>query len=559
MATSPAQTEADSVIEKDLLEFLQASRSTQNTLIKNSEESKRVWTNLDSILTQVARNNATIAYQEGTAKLETQNATRAAVKAAIINPTDGADLILDSMNRLREANKATVEQAAKVAKMHNTSLWDDPGQFIKDNFLLPMETRKLEGALLNTKVLDNRLGATAQAVDSTQKIYAAQAELITKATIEARTQNAAADALLKADELKLQGLRDDTASINAILNAHKDRINALHNFNASKDSNVRLQLSIDEAADRKEHWTIARADKLAAGEAKAEAKTVDEINLRWLNNSRLSRGALALTAQQYSTYAKLPGNAAELAYDLNNGMGIEATGGKSRIAGSPMESLDVVREFSAPGLSELRQTTLAMIQEVEKSVLKTTPRDKNNKNIVDGTINKAVYTQLENESKNIKSSSVLHIGDLSSYLGSADGERISQIANLSLVQKVFHPLIAAKVPLNDTAQILGYVTSALAKNQISSNEASQIVDIYRTATEVNSIARGFNAMGIVLPNNGTKYQIKVGGFLSSDTVDLRDYASVSNYFVRQLAGQMSGMKTSAEIFQERKKVFEGRK
>lgn len=524
-----------SLLTEDLKGYLIAVTNAGETASANAQKAKESVGRLQGIMQEAAKASATIEYQKGTADLAAQNATRRAAIAVGVNPEAGVDTLTEIMSRLKETNKNIIDTAADIRKKKSTSLWSDPVQFIKDNFFLPDSEQKLKANVEEAKALSGTLGLVSKAVSETSQTYQALKETTTQATIEARTKLAAADAAVKAEELNIQGIKYDTESVNAIAAMSKAQVDAWIAYRGTQDASTRLQLALDSSALQREQFDWARSEREIAQAAKNADKLIDDQTLEYINRSKAALGQPPLTKDEYKYQAALlkSGKSTELAYHLENGMRNAMTG-TSMVGANPAESLSVIKEFPSD-LPAIQQETLKLIDDAERLV-KSKPHDpKDIKGIADKT-NFTVKEIVAEQYANIRSGSLLDVGDLTSYIGTGSGKDtelgIGGLNSLPISRKLLLPLAKAGQPLEDTKVILGLVTKAVRDGTITSSEALGLSDIYRQASQINMVARGFTKFGITVPENGTKYRISLGSLFNRDVIDLNDPVSLSSYIAK---------------------------
>lgn len=520
----------DDPIAEGIAEFMIAAGNAGIRASENAKKAQQSVGALEGIYREVAKGAATIEFAKGTAELETQQATVKAANAAGVDPKSGADVIFQLMDRLGKSNKKLLERTADVVDKKSTVLWDDPLKFLKDNFNLPDSERRLTAAIDEAKTISGTIATVNQAVSHAQDTYRKVSEPLNQSVIEARTGIAAAEALARAEQMKIEGLKYNTESITAIAQASKQTIDAMIALKGVRDADTRLRLALESHGLQREQFNWQKSKEDIARAAKAAEKTIDVQTLEYINRSKAALGQPLMTPEQF-TFQKQLKQSPELAYHLENGIRMQ-TLGITVVGTTPAESLAVIKEIPNK-LPDIQNETLGLIKRAEELV-KSKPHDvKDVKGIAD-KINKMTQDMVDEQYITIRPGSIFDIGDLKNFLGTSKQPGVAPLFNLPISQKLLIPAIDAGVALNDPKVILGLTEQAVIKGTITSSEALGLSDIYKRASSLNIAARGFTKFGIVIPNNGAQYNVKVGGLFNSNTIDLNDSVSLSTYIARAL-------------------------
>jgi hypothetical protein len=520
------------LLQEDIINFLARSGVAGKTASDNAVAAKKKASEISDIYKDVSSRAAAIEYQKGTAELQGQQALRKDAQALGVDPRASSDILDQVMGKIRENNATLLMQVDKVTAAKNLSLWEDPMEFMKANFFLPDEQRKLAATVDKAKILDATLQNLNQAVSQTAITQRALEETHTAATVQARTEIAAADALVRSKQAAIEGMKYDTQSQVALAEASSQQISALLQLKGAKDADIRLQQSLEDNVLARERFSWDKATRETAVIAKAAGKTIDEQTREYINISRRTLGQPDLTAEEFAFHSKIAKKSPELSYHLENGMR-QVTTGVATIGTTPAESLEVIKEF-ANNLPEIRNETIGFINQAEELLGKNPvyagakPEEKAKQ------LNRAVKDQVILQHQNIRKDSIFAIGDLSTYLGNKTGKGIANLAALPISQKLLIPAIQAGQPLDDVKTILGLTVDAVSKRTITSNEALGLSTIYQKASQLNQSARGFTAFGIVLPKNGAEYNVRIGKIFG-ETINMNDPAQVARYLVKNMS------------------------
>jgi hypothetical protein len=528
MATGTEVIPLQQLLQEDIIGFLGASGDASAKASKNAKAASSKTSEISKIYEEVAKSAATIEYQKGTAELQVQQNTRKAALAAGIQVDQGAGIILELMDRLNKNNADIIKQVDEVKALDasTANIIENPIRYIGERIQSASAKKSIQQNAGISKLLSDQLGVINAGVQQSAQTYRALAEPVTQGVIEARTKISAAEAMIRSRQLEIEGIKYDTESVNVLLQANKQQIDALHMLKGSKDSDVRLQLSLDSASQQREQWEWNKAQDQIAKVARETKTSVDDSTLEYINISRRVGGVPELSKNEYANFAKLDDKQSDLKYHLKNGMQIVATGRKA-LASNPAEALEAVREHEL-NVPEAQQQTLLLIQEAER-IAKATPRDPKDTRGLKDAINKQTNEFIKQQYGAIKQGSIFDVGELKPYLQSSP-----ELASLPVTKKIFEPAIAAGQPLNDTKVILGLGIEAVKRGNLTSSEFLGLSDIYRRASQINAVSRGFLKNGIVVPDNGAKYQVRIGGMFNSKTIDMNDPVSLSTYLAGQL-------------------------
>jgi hypothetical protein len=543
--TSPIRTANDPTdLEGMVNKFLQQSQAVGQREADNAVAAGQKTNELSQIFRDVAQSAARVEYQKGTADLEAQQATRKAALAAGVDPSAASDSIIALMGKIKSNNDTIVQQADQLTKDKSLSLWDDPLAFMKANFFLPDNQRKLQASIDNAKVLDSTVKDLNTNIQSTARTYDLLKESTTKATIEERTKLAAAEGLLKAKNAEIEGIKFDTQSQIALANASHQQIQAMIALKGTNDATERLQMTREQHVLQKEEFDIRRSDRAAELAKKAElgGKTIDEKTLEYINLSRSTLGQPELSKEEFKYQSQIAKKSPEFAYHLENGIR-QATLGAQTIGTTPSESLDVIREFPNK-LPEIRQETIGLITQAEDALRKTLIYVSAKPAEQAKQLNDQVKQEVALQYANVQKGSIFDVGDLGSYVGNKEGKGIASIASLPISQKLLTPLAMNGQPLVDAKTILDLTVKAVKDGVLTSSEAIDLSKIYQRATQINSVARGIDAFGIPVPKNNTEYNVRIGK-LFGETYNLNDPAQVAKYLTKELSrNSLKGLDTT---------------
>lgn len=532
-------------LSEDFLTFLEQSSKSGAAISENSKQISNQATEVSKIYESVSKDAELIARQRGIAELEVQKANQKAAAAAGAVPGAPENILNNLISQVTSTVGSMNKNLQQVRKERETGFLDDPVEFIKNQIFFSDAEEKLKNDAEQLKVLDAQIGTINKAIQDTSRTNAALAQPVTQATIEAAASIAVSEAVVRARQAKIEALKYDSDSISQLMNASKDRINAIMQYRGAvnTEENQALQREQFEALKAEREARLALTNEAKAD--KAAAQQIDDQTLAYINQSKAALGQPLMTKDEFKFQNTLlkQNKSPELAYHLENGMRIAMTG-KSSIGQTPAESLAILKQIPS-NISDIRQETAKLIADAERIVLGDPKIDKKDKNSVASAINELVQQSINQQYGVITKESVFNVGELSNYLGKPGAPGVRDLFSLPISQKLLLPAIAAGQPLDDAKVIMGLVYDGVRTGKITSTEALGISDLFRKASLINQTARGFEAFGITVPKGGTEYNVKLGGGLfGGNIVNLNDPVAVSRYISSALATGVYG--TAAE-------------
>jgi hypothetical protein len=478
--------------------------------------------------------------QKNLTDLEAQQATRKAAQAAGVDPSAAADSIFEALSAVKKSHADMRETAAIIAQKSAVRPHvDGIGAWISARASVGWDKQRLEGQVTEAKILSGQLTEMNTAIQQSAQTYRTLREPITAGLINEQAKIVAAEANEKVAELAAKGFQYNMLASSQIVNASKDQMNALFHLKSAKNADVQLELSIHNSRRSDEQFDWNKEQRAVEREAKKEGKTVDAKTLEYINLSEKQTDVPLTTAEDFNYQMKIDKKNPNMEYHLQNGRRIAGSGIPS-VGASPLQSLENVKNYDLK-VPEIQQETVKLIQEMEKLVQKEAkPVDaeawKKAPRLYEDAVTKRVQTEMKTEYARVRPGSVLDVGDLRSYIGTTAEKGIRDLFSLPLSQKVLLPLADAGQPLNDMKQIFALTTAAIRRGDITSSEAaSGLSQIMKKASSLNILHRGLNGKyGFIVPENGSKYNVQLSGFLNSQTIDMNSAVSLNAYFSRTL-------------------------
>lgn len=537
MATSE---ELLNVISSQVVDYLGKSKAAEVTTISNAQKAQVITAESEAALRQVAQDQAAIVRQQQTAELQAQNIRRSAALAAGVNPDTGAGTILDLISTIRTTIDATKPVLEQYNKEQTTRLIDDPLTWIKAQVDWDNTGAKLQAGVRTLEIADKQLGAVNGALQQSARTAETLKESVTAATIDASARVAGTDAMLRAQQAAIEGLKFNATEVQAAATGSRERLDALYNVLGSQRQEEQMRMALENFNLQKEKFNWEKEERALAREAKNAGKLADDLSLSYINQSLASFGQPTINAQEAATQLQLfkSGASKDLAYHYQNGRRIAVTG-VSMLGSTPAEAVAVLSEI--PSSLPTARAEVAVILAQAKAALDSSKRpdladEKGNQGKRAAFINQTVNEMIAQMSAAIvpNSSNLFDVGDLRSYLGDGKTTGISQLQNLPFTTKLLRPAIEAGQPLNDPKLIMGLTIESVKRGDLTSTEAIDgLTQVYRRANEINQAARGFTGFGIVPPANGKTYNAQLGAF--GRTVNLTDPVAVSRYLSTELA------------------------
>lgn len=533
-----------SVIGQAASDYVALSKKSEDVQVDNSKKAEAVVGRAEAIYEQIATDAASIEFQRGTADLKAQNSVRAIANAGGVNPDTGAGFIQDQVRTLREKAVAAQALMAQRRKELDVNLITNPLGWIKAQVDWNSTGHALDTTVRELELANNSVGAMNKALQESARTTELVKESHTAATVEARARIAGADALIKAQQAALEGLRYNSQQVILAEKGSKDRMDALYNaFNATR-LNDQFNLALEQFGLQKEKFNWDKEEKTHATEAKRIGKLADDLSLEYINKSMARMGQPPIDAREVGTMLQLfkSGASKELQFHWENGRRITMTG-VSMIGNKPSEAAEVLSKIPS-NLPEIQAQVAALIgeaanefdvgssAEAKKAQLTGDPKTGRAK-FIDKRVNEVVAAQY---SKVTGPGNLFYVGDIGGYIGSGApmDAGIGALQSLPLSQKLLTPLIQAKVDLSDPKIVMGHVIEGIRKGIITTSEAqSGLADIYRRANEINQASRSLTGFGIIPPNAGKNYYAPMGAF--GKTVDMANPSDIGKFISQDLA------------------------
>lgn len=527
-------------IEEDSLGLLIQSSLAEQENRDNIKKAKEISENVSKLELTAGVDRALIAQSQGAAELSAQKAKLKIANAAGVDPTAAMDSLTETISQLQVTQQKTRESLQDYnAKREKGVFNGGPLNWISN--LVDIETayRNVEVGAEQAAILADQVTQINNVVQQSAITQNAIKQSLNEADIVANNNLILTEAQLKARAADLEALKYNSALINNAKEASKERLGVLYNLRQSQISEEQLRRSLDALAQQKKEFDWRVEEKKVSDKAKAEAKEMDEYIIEMISTGRAVRGAAPLDSRGVKTMLQIfkAGGAGskEMYADFQTGERSKTIGIPS-LGATPAEALDNLKILGTT-VAAIREETMSLLKDAETLTQNNKLIDPKNKPAVEQDFNKNVNTLVREQFRLIKpnSGNIFDVGDLRSYLGNSTDDKmgVSTLKNMAISQKLLIPAIEANQPMNDPRVVIQMAIAAVKKGTISSSDYLELSDIYRRANEINQSSLNLLGLGIVPPNNGKNYFIKMGPF--GGTLDVTDPTALARQLSIELA------------------------
>jgi hypothetical protein len=530
------------LIRQQTPRVIQAVQNAGAVAVDNSMKGEKVVADIEKLYQQASEDQALVVKTAQIGNLQAQQASRKALDAA-----GGFDALLETISTLRaeqmrlapelETLRAENVEASGlnlIGKIKQRLDWDGTQAKVASSI------QKIKTVSDTGSQIEQRIGAAGQIARNT-------AETMTVASVEAATRAAQTEWQVRAAQARLEGLKYNTQSMEAIAGAEDKTLEVLSRAQNFERGEQQFQLALREEERRARAANVQEELMREARAEKMDAKAIDDSIVYKINLGRAARGDApigGLEAKQMIQMFK--GNNPEM-LDLYKKGEFVAKTGVSLIGYSPADTAKVIganpqllqqlppERQKALALVVEAQTELAKARGVKGSPLSDDKDGKQAAQFINDFVSKRVADSVRSVGNNLDNP--FHIGDLSSYIGSAANPGVSVFQTYPAVQKVLNTAIAANISLSDPNTVVGLVQAAVNKGELSSSQAAgDIANIYRRANLLHRKAVGFETIGVSLPAGGQGYVAKINGKM----VDVTDFQAVARAMNETTAQKMYG-------------------
>jgi hypothetical protein len=532
------------VEQTNLLELIRAQvpkvvKSVQNAgavAVDNAAKAEAVVGGLEKTYEQAGRDQALVVQTAQIGALNAQQASRKALDAA-----GGFDALYSTIATLRTEQERLTPELERLRQENVDASGISPLAWIKRELDWNGTQAKVAGSINTIKNVSAVGQEIEQRVNAAGTIARATAETMTVASVEAASRVAQAEWAGRAAQARLEGLKYNTQSMEAIASAEDKTLEVLtraQNFQRAEDQ---FQLALREEERRREQFNWQKESAAAARTEKLEGKALDDSFVYKLNLGRAARGLASLEGlEAKQALTLLRANNPDMV-DLYRKGDVAATTGIGLIGYSPADTASVIAKNpqilqdlpperrKALDIVVQAQRELALARGMKGSDLADDKDGSKAAAFINAKVNEKVAQFSANVGNNFDNP--FHLGDLTSYIGTAKDPVVAIFQTYPAVAKVLNPAIAGGVSLSDPNVVVGLVSAAVRKGEIpSSQAAADISNIYRRANLLHRRAVGFETLGISLPPAGAGYVARING----ESVDVTDFVAVARAMNRQM-------------------------
>jgi hypothetical protein len=534
------------MIRQQTPRVVQAVRNAGAVAVDNSMKSEKVVADMEQRAVQTAQDQALVVQTAQIGQLNAQNAARKALDTA-----GGMDALYDTIATLRAEQQRLVPELEKLRQEELASTGFSPVQAFKNAVDWNGTRTKIKSSIESIKAVSSVGQELEQRVNAAGQIARSTAETMTVASVEAATRAAQTEWQMRAAQARLEGLKYNTQSMEAIAGAEDKTLEVLTRAATFERMEEQFQQSLREEQRRDAQFQLAKQEALERKSDRANEKALDDRIVYKINLGRASRGEAPITGPEAQDMIKLfRGNNPEMLDLYKKGEYAERTG-VSLIGYSPADTAKVIagNPQILQTLPAERQKALALVVEAQQALAaaRGTPgsplSDDKDGTKASAFINKYVNDKTAAYVRNVGNNldNPFHIGDLSSYIGSPQNPGVGVFQTYPLVQKVLNTAVAGNVSLSDPNTVVGLAMAAVKKGDLTSVQAAaDISNIYRRANLLHRSAVGFGTLGIAMPKNGGGYVAKING----EQVDVTDFQAVARALNKRMAVDAYGKSTA---------------
>lgn len=521
---------------------IQAVRNAGAVAVDNAKKAEATVAGMEELAVQTGKDQALVVQTAQIGQLNAQNASRKALDSA-----GGMDALYETISTLRTEQQRLVPELENLRQEELASVGFSPIQALKNKLDWNGTRTKIASSINTIKSVSSAGQEIEQRVSAAGQLARGAAETMTVASVGAATRAAETEWQMRAAQARLEGLKYNSQSMEAIAGAEDKTLEVLTRAATFERMEEQFQASLREESRRAAQFDFAKEEALAKRAERISEKGMDDRIVYKINLGRASRGEAPITGPEAQDLIKMfRGNNPEMLDLYKKGEYAERTG-ISLVGYSPADTAKVIA--SNPQLLQTlpqeRQKALALVVEAQQALAaaRGTPgsplTDDKDGTKASAFINKYVNGKAAQYVSTVGNNldNPFHVGDLSSYIGTPTSPGVSMFQTYPLVSKVLNTAIAGNLSLTDPNTVVGLAQAAVRKGEMSSSQAAaDISNIYRRVNLLHRQAVGFNTLGISMPKNGGGYVAKING----EMVDVTDYPAVARAMNKQMAKEAYG-------------------
>jgi hypothetical protein len=508
---------------------VQAVQNAGAVAVDNSIKAEKVVADIEKTYQQAAEDQALVVRTAQVGQLQAQQASRKALDAA-----GGLDALYDTISTLRAEQ---VRLTPELEKLREENI-DATGFNILGKIRQALDWNGTQAKVASSVNTIKTVSNTGQEIE--QRVGAAgttaknTAETMTTASVAAAARMASVEWQGRAAQARLEALKYNSATMDAIAGAEDKTLEVLMRAQNAERSEQSYQLALQEAQRQRDQFEWRKEEAAYQRADREEKLIIDNDIVAKINAGRASRGLEPLGGLEAKQVISMFKSNNPDMLDLYKKGELALRTGISFIGYSPSDTARVVATNPQilESLPAERKKALALVLEAQQALaVARGVKGSDLSDDKDGTksaafVNDYVRRKVGDLSMNVGNNfdNPFHIGDLSSYIGSAAAPGVSTFQNYPTVQKILNPAIAANISLSDPNTVVGLVQAAVRKGDLTSSQAAaDITNIYRRANLIHRKAVGFETIGVSVPAAGKGYMARINGEL----VDVTDFTAVA--------------------------------
>ena len=531
---------------------LELNRSAGKVILENASEIQNTLRGIGSVYDIVSADMATVKNAETAARLTSQTALAAVANGFGVQITNPANRLVQLATEKTVADKEAVVKLDELNRRATKTPSDGILDYIGNQIFGVYDARQAyRAAAGKANLLDSQIKDVNSNIQQTATTYKALEESVTAASADAASRIAASDAMIKAKTVKLEGLKYDTEAITRYYSLSKDVVDAGYQALNARRQEESLKISQEHLKISREAFEFSKEERVLTREARQEGKELDENIVENINLGRASLGLSPFTGveakQQLSLFKQ---NKQELFDMFRRGEEVKRSG-RAVIGLTPADAIKNLSEnpTAERTLPEIKTPVIQLLNRARQKTAADPQLDRKDARAVELNLNKNVAAEVKQQYERADSGpdNIFNPGDLKQYLGNEKTgiPAPNGISNLSLYKKLFRPLADSGVDMSQPKMVYAMTYEALKEGKITFEDAIELSKIYRSANDINQIARGLGGFGIVPPNNGKTLNVSIGKY--GTVLDITNPVVLSRKLAAQLTFDKYGIITPGMI------------
>lgn len=193
-------------------------------------------------------------------KLQAQEYAQEFARMRGLDPTATSDLLRQQAENARNADIVAMQQGSKINEMESVGLTDNPIEYLLNQWMLPDEYAKYDGAVNASKEAHSSIQAINADTQVTAKTALDIANTRTIGTIESKVQAAKNSLEMQANDYKIKSIMTGAAKIEAVEKLTGEQLQRAHTAWNIQNSEERLRLEREAAQQRRKEWNLRLKD-----------------------------------------------------------------------------------------------------------------------------------------------------------------------------------------------------------------------------------------------------------------------------------------------------------